>query len=61
MSRMIKSSLGNTDHNMNMFSKTEPVLQNQFTKKPTCDLISQLISNFFQQIKSFFQGNSDSV
>ena len=41
------------DYNIKMFSKIAPFLQNQFIKKLICDLISQLIFNFFQQIKGY--------
>ena len=35
------------DHNIKMFLNIAPFLQNQFTKKLICDLISQLIFKLF--------------
>ena len=43
-----------TDHNIKMFTKIAPFLQNQFTKKLIYDLISQLIFKLFLQIKGYF-------
>ena len=42
------------DHNIKMFLKIAPFLQNQFIKKLICDLISQLTFKLFQQIKGYF-------
>ena len=41
------------DYNIKMFSKIAPFLQNQFTKKMICDLISQLIFRVYS-IKDYF-------
>ena len=49
------------DHNIKMFSKIAPFLQNQFIKKLIYDLIAQVIFKLFSTNKRLFQGDSDSV
>ena len=61
MSGTINTNLAKAEHNMKMSSKLAHFLQNQFTKKLICDLISQLIFKLSSTNYRLFQGDCNSV